>query len=357
MPGALRHLLSTLARPVSRAKSRRGIALLPYRGYGSQRELFLIGRVFRQAQGARRDRQLGMPGVLRNILRRITRHAITGIVVTARFAGAEQRVETDADGYFRVHLQLAGPPPADKAWHDVALALDGEDVSAVGKVFIPPPDCRFVLISDIDDTVVETGVANKLLMMWRLFVADAKSRVAFPGVAALYRAMHDGLSGADQNPMLYVSRAPWGTYDVLDEFFNLHGIPVGPVLFLREWGVSWTSPLPRRAEEHKEDLIRHMLAFYPDKPFVLVGDSGQLDPEVYARIVASHPGRVLTVMIRDVTDSARRAAGIAHLAEAVIASGSRLLLARDSLAMARHAVELGLIPPAAVPRVEEDRRH
>ena len=88
------------------------------------------------------------------------------------------------------------------------------------QIFIPPASCRYVVISDIDDTVMQTGVANKLRMLWRLFVEDAQSRVAFPGVGALYRALHAGASGDEQNPMLYVSRAPWGIYEVLEEFFD-----------------------------------------------------------------------------------------------------------------------------------------
>ena len=171
---------------------------------------------------------------------------------------------------------------------------------ASGQVFIPPAQCRCVVISDIDDTVMRTGVANKLKMLWRLFVADAASRVAFPGAAALYRALHAGAAGNEANPMLYVSRAPWGIYEMLTEFFHRHAIPEGPVMFLREWGLSWRHPLPRRAEDHKRDLIDHMLRLYADLPFVLIGDSGQHDPEVYAEIVAEHPGRVVAVYIRNV---------------------------------------------------------
>ena len=95
-------------------------------------------------------------------------------------------------------------------WHKVELSLEQpQAVQAQAQVFIPPERCRYVVISDIDDTVMETGVANKLKMLWRLFVADAESRTAFPGVAALYRALHAGASGDQANPMLYVSRAPW----------------------------------------------------------------------------------------------------------------------------------------------------
>ncbi|WP_419539944.1 App1 family protein [Methylobacterium oryzae] len=210
------------------------------------------------------------------------------------------------------------------------------------------------MVSDIDDTVMRTGVANKLKMLWRLFVEDAESRVAFPGVAALYRALHAGAGGDEGNPMLYVSRAPWGLYEMLSEFFQRHGIPAGPVLFLREWGLSWTHPLPRRATDHKQALIRHMLALYRDLPFVLIGDSGQHDPEVYAQVVEENPGRVLAVYIRNVSRDSARVEEIVRLAGAVARAGSSLVLAADSVAMAEHAAAIGLIAETG-PRRETAR--
>ena len=75
-------------------------------------------------------------------------------------------------------------------------------VAARAQVFIPPRRARVAVISDIDDTVMHTGVANKLVMLWRLFVEDAESRVAFPGVATLYRALHAGGTGADYVPRM-----------------------------------------------------------------------------------------------------------------------------------------------------------
>jgi phosphatidate phosphatase APP1 len=128
-----------------------------------------------------------------------------------------------------------------------------------------------------------------------------RSRVAFPGVAALNKAPHRGVSGGEVNPMLYVSRGPWSLYEVLDEFFHLHGIPVGPILFLREWGLTHSRPRPRRAHDHKLALIRRMLARYRDRPFILIGNSGQRDTEIYTQVVREHPGRVLAIYIRNVS--------------------------------------------------------
>lgn len=350
-----RGTLRLLSRPVRRAQGRGGIVLEPYRGYGSGDEIFLIGRVFRQSRpdpGADRD---SLRDLWRDVRRRIARRAVKGGAVTARFGGSEQRVATDRDGYFRIHLKPRTMPEGNGPWHGVALTLDADPpVEARAEVYVPPAHARFAVISDIDDTVMHTGVANKLVMLWRLFVEDAESRVAFPGVATLYRALHDG-AGDEQNPMLYVSRAPWGLYDVLSEFFARHAIPAGPVLFLREWGLSWTHPLPRRAEDHKRILIGNMLALYRDLPFVLIGDSGQHDPEVYAEVVAEHPGRVRAIYIRNVSADTERIAEIERIAATVTAAGASFVLAADSVAMAEHAAGLGLIAPDAVATVQAER--
>jgi phosphatidate phosphatase APP1 len=352
---AATRVLSLVARPVRVAQGAGGVVLEPYRGYGSRTEVSLIGRVFRQSRSNHAVSEEDLRSQLRDIGRRIARRAVANAVVTAQFCDTEERITTDRDGYFRIHLHPQSPPPADRAWHVMGLALEQpQAVQAQGQVFIPPEHCRYVVISDIDDTIMRTGVANKLKMLWRLFVQDAESRIAFPGVAALYQALYAGLSGDQANPMLYVSRAPWGIYDMLDEFFSLHGIPVGPVLFLREWGLSWKSPLPRKAEDHKRELIRNMLALYHDLPFILIGDSGQHDPEVYRQIVEEHPGRVLAVYIRNVSRDASRIREIEELATAVTAAGSSLVLAADSVAMAEHAAKLGLVAPETVTAVASE---
>jgi phosphatidate phosphatase APP1 len=352
---AATRILKIIARPIRVAQGEHGVVMKANRGYGSQAEIFMIGRVFRQSRPDRDTREDSLTNQLRDIGRRISRRAVPGVAVTVEFCGTRQQVTTDPDGYFRIHLRPRDRPPSDRVWHRVSLSLERPlPVRAEGQVFIPPERCRYVVISDIDDTIVKTGVANKLKMLWLLFVEDAESRTAFPGVAALYRALHAGASGGEANPMLYVSRAPWGIYDVLDEFFAQHAIPVGPILFLREWGVSWTSPLPRKAEDHKRELIRRMLALYHDLPFVLIGDSGQRDPEVYRRIVDENPGRVLAVYIRNVSRRPKRITEIEELAKAVAAAGSSLVLAADSSAIAEHAARLGLIDPAAIAAVESE---
>jgi phosphatidate phosphatase APP1 len=351
-----RQVLHLLARPVRVAGGPRGLVIQPYRGYGSPDEVFLMGRVFRQLGSGARGRAGTLRWDLCDLGRRLLRRGVGEAVLAARFEGTEQRVATDRDGYFRVHLRPAHPPPGERLWHRMALELvRPAEAKAAGELFVPPWTARYVVISDIDDTIIDTGVAHKLMMLWRLFVKKARSRVAFPGVAAFYRALHRGAAGRELNPLLYVSRGPWSLYEVLDEFFHLHGIPVGPILFLREWGLSWRHPFPRRAKGHKLALIRHMLAIYRHLPFLLIGDSGQRDPEIYTQVVREHSGRVLAVYIRNVSRSPERLRAIEALAREVAEAGSSLLLAADSFAMAAHAADRGLIAADTLAEVLQER--
>lgn len=355
----LRRALRVVTRPVRRDRGLKGVVIQPYRGYGTADEVYLMGRVFRQPRlGA------GLPGgsFLREVaavLRRLGRWGLGDTTITARMGEAGGTFTTDRDGYFHVTLHPEGPMEEETRWHRIHLEVhrDGETASAEGSVYVPPASAERVVISDIDDTVMHTGVANTARMLWRLFVQGAESRVAFPGVAALYRGLHDGSAGEAGNPMLYVSRAPWSIYEVLETFFRLHDIPEGPVLFLREWGLTFQRPLPRRARDHKRDLIEEMLRRYRDLPIVLIGDSGQHDAEIYADLVHDHPGRIQAVYIRDVSREEGRASEIHALAAETEEAGCPLVLARHSEDMARHALEAGFLDEGAaraVARAVED---
>jgi hypothetical protein len=98
-----------------------------------------------------------------------------------------------------------------------------------------------------------------------------------------------------------------------------------------------------------------MLALYSDLPFVLIGDSGQHDPEIYRQIVAEHPGRVLAVYIRNVSRDPKRIEEIESLAKVVADAGSSLVLAADSVVIAEHAVSLRLVPRETVSEVRDER--
>lgn len=343
-----------VAKSASRTARRGEIVVQTYRGYGSAKQLFLMGRVLRQAS-PETSGGLGLWHNLKMLWRLVRAWGIADARLSARYGDIETVIDTDKDGYFHLDLKLPEPPPTDRLWHQVAIRLlEPAAIEVEGDVFIPRENCSFVVISDIDDTVMHTGVANKLMMMWRLFVQGAESRTAFPGMASFLGALHQGRMQQDANPMLYVSRAPWAIYGVLERFFNAHDIPAGPILFLREWGLTLQHPLPRRGKGHKIGLIRQMITHYQDLPFILIGDSGQRDPEIYAEIIKSFPNRVIAAYIRDVSDDPKRGQAISRIADDLAASGCSFMLASNTLAMAQHAAAQGLIAEAALADIAAD---
>src|SRR5690606_1898211 len=183
-------------------------------------------------------------------------------------------------------------------------------------------------------------------------LATARARPPCGGGAGSDQPLHRG-SGAPAHPVFYASSSPWNLYDMVAEFLEHRRIPMGP-LFLRDWGIRGSS-LPIGHRSHKIDAIRQILDTYPALAFILLGDSGQQDPEIYTEIVAHYPQRILGIYIRDVTGHAERRTAIMELADKVHDAGSILVLAEDTVAAARHAASMGWITPEAVESVRIDR--
>jgi len=98
-------------------------------------------------------------------------------------------------------------------------------------------------------------------------------------------------------------------------------------------------------------VMARLMARYPTLPFILLGDSGQTDPEIYTEVVLHYPGRIRAVYIRDVSRNAQRTAAVAQLARTVMAAGSTMMLAADSLTIAQHLAAQGLIATDALASV------
>lgn len=353
----VKRLVHVIAKPMKRDFGSGGMMVQPYRGYGSQREVFVMGRVFRQAALGRAIPRRGMLRDTADVARRIFRRGFAGAEVELSLGGNQLCVITDRDGYFDVHLPISDALPIDVSWHvaDIKVKAKGQHtIRTTVEVYVPPPEADLLVISDIDDTVMFTGVAEKLKMLYRLFVRKPHRRTAFPGVASLYQALHRGGSDKAERPILYVSRGPWAIYEMLEAFFQLNRIPVGPILFLREWGISWRHPWPRRAEAHKRDLIDRMLTQYDDLPCILIGDSGQHDPEVYSEVVRDYPGRIKAIYIRRVDRNPDRERAIQGLRNELADTDCQLVLAADSVLIAEHAHAEGYISARGLQAVKRD---
>lgn len=260
---------------------------------------------------------------------------------------------SDEEGY--VHFGFPPPVGSDAPSFDVTLRLPDRpgSIAQTVQVLRPPADAGFGIISDVDDTVLVTDATSLLKMMRLTLLESSASRVAFPGVAAFYRA----LEAQGRRPFFYVSSSPWNLYDFLDDFMRLKDLPSGPLL-LRDLGIDDTKFIAGEHRAHKLDAIRSVITRYPALEFVLIGDSGQHDPEIYTEIVREFPGRIRSIYIRDVSHDVRDRE-VLGLIEELNELDVEMLMVPDTLAAARHAATRGLIDVEALARVrrnvEDDR--
>jgi phosphatidate phosphatase APP1 len=337
----------------------RPLVIVPYLGFGTSTQLTLSGRVLEDTGSISSKASDSRWRNLVQFAKHLETDEVPGARVRACWPSGEQDVLTDGEGYFDLEITPA-QPLSTPGWQTVELKLlepaapCGTPVRAQAQVLVPPPSARFGVISDIDDTIVHSHVKNRLKMLLALARSNAHTRKPFDGVAAFYRALQLGVGGDEQNPIFYVSSSPWNLYTPLVEFLSVQDIPLGPLL-LKDFG-EHTLFASRDHHSHKRAAIERILQTYASMRFVLIGDSGEQDPEIYAGVVRDHPDRVQVIYIRAVQPDATRTAAIEHLIAEVGRSAAQLVLVPDSEFAAAHAASAGLISVTALSKVRQEKR-
>lgn len=360
----LSDILGDAAAALDRATPRMGndpYEIVAYRGYASDRRALVHGRVLEAPTFSAAAAEDSLWRNLINTLKRAESDPVAGASVSVSMAGVEQELVADDEGFFRGWVDFPPGPASKEPWREFNVRLISPlreyqpDVSARGMLRVPEASATFGVISDLDDTVIQSRISNFLQAVRTVMLGNARTRLPFPGVAALYEALQRGSDGERHNPIFYVSSSPWNIYDIIADFLDIQRIPLGPIL-LRDWDIELSALSSKRLTTHKEPLIREIMDLYPELPFILIGDNSQRDPEIYRSVIDLYPGRVLAVYIRNVHDHPERSASLKALADEVLAAGSALVLADDSYAAAMHAAENGWITKESLPSVRQEEK-
>ncbi len=260
--------------------------VIAYPGYGGDGWVRVLARVLLAPEG--------MTSSDEQIVRGFSRFVVLpteGVAVRVRVGDRVHEVLSGSQGYVDVRLDSDLPP----GWHDVELVV-ADNPPVVTQVRVVGPETTLGLVSDIDDTVIVTMLPRPLLAFRNTFLLRETDRDAVPGMAALYR---DVVAADPDVFVVYVSTGAWNVAGVLRRFLQRNGYPGGPLL-MTDWGPSdeqWF----RSGQEHKRTQLDRLFAELPQLSWLLVGDDGQHDVTLYAEAVERHPGRVLAVLIRELS--------------------------------------------------------
>jgi len=180
-----------------------------------------------------------------------------------------------------------------------------KDHTGIGRIRLIGPTGVSV-ISDIDDTIKVTKIpAGARVVAQHTFYRDFVSTTE---LAAIYRDLASA-------PVHYVSGGPWQLYRPLAQFLIDGHHPEGSFHMKRLTG-GIRSPvtslenlarfaLPSGTVDHKTAEISRIMRRFPGRRFVLIGDSGEQDPEIYRDIQKRFGAQVERIVIRDLTNARR----------------------------------------------------
>jgi Uncharacterized conserved protein (DUF2183) len=198
---------------------------------------------------------------------------------------------SDEEGRVRASVPYMGSPRVGQ-WIDWAV-VSGTRRFSSRALWIG--DRGISVVSDIDDTIKQTQVRQRREMLLNTF---AREFTAVPGMAAWYQRLAHTQAGIAFH---YLSGSPLQLMPPMGAFLRSNGFPDGSV-HLRAFSFDPAALLDGEAtSRHKHAEITQWLADHPQRRFVLVGDSGERDPEVYGALAREHPSRIAAVLIRDVT--------------------------------------------------------
>ena len=247
--------------------------------------------------------------------------------------------KTDPRGHVRDVVVLPGDaiepfvsgPEGSSIRYQLVLS-EGDDRKFNGESLVVGEQGLSV-ISDIDDTVKISHVRDRKKLMDQTFFQDFE---AVPGMSALYSQLKKwGI------PVHFVSSSPWHLYQPLDEFLLKEGFPPSTYsLKTIRFKDSSLLNLFKKGDVTKPAQIFPILNQYPKRKFILIGDSGEQDPEVYEKIATGHPQQVVAVYIRNVSNESASDTRYHNLVKAL---ADRFLLFDQADQVEQHFRALGLI--------------
>jgi phosphatidate phosphatase APP1 len=291
---------------IAGSKSKR-IQAASFRGYASQDKLFIQGRISRY-RVINNHPDASPWEQLNDTVKRIFNTRIPDVSCEISLLGNSFYTTSNSAGYFTLEIDWpAVEIPEQSCWLPAEIMILPSDEYFIeknlirGEILFISKNQKFIVISDIDDTLLLTGVRS--LFYWKVlyntFLKNLEQRRGIPGAPAFFQRFTQLKDHRDwQTYVFYISSTPRTLYDFVLSWLERYHFPKGPIL-LKDFGLSTLDKGVLRFKS-KLSWIRHVMSVFPTIPFVLVGDSGEKDFFLYQKISREFPDKVKAILIRDI---------------------------------------------------------
>lgn len=271
-----------------------------YRGYANEQELIVMGHVFKPTTIQEYNFQKKNLKNATSVIKMFQIKTQANADVYLEHNNAKIHTKTLVDGYFKFCVPL--DQNTNYGWidYEVSIVYKNESITTRDS-YIRPHKGNLGIISDIDDTFLVSHTMNPLKKLYVLLFKNVNKRKIYEDVVTHYQALSTaGRENKEEfNAFFYVSSSEWNLYRFITKFTEIHKLPKA-VLLLKDIKTSLTDFFltGRGNHNHKFDKIKHILEFYPNLEYVLLGDDSQHDPFLYEAICKIFPVTVKAVYIR-----------------------------------------------------------
>ena len=270
--------------------------------YGNMQNLYIEGRVTEIRESSVATENDGWMINIWRKLRQLINDEREGENVTLSIYQQVFQTKTGEEGFF--HLVLPTPESIVTGSY-TATATIRQGKNAQCELTIVPPENNVGIISDFDDTVIVTEVLDKQQAALNTLTLNYKQRHAVDGMAIWYKDIIESNPKPDQAALFFVTGSPKQLQLGINQFLDYHQFPKRTIITKKINGDE-TDPLFDQVQ-YKQQKIEHLLGLYPNTTFILFGDDGEKDPEVYHDIYTRYPNQIKDIWIRKVADESTRA--------------------------------------------------
>jgi len=312
-----------------------------YNGFGTAAHMEITGQVFHWSPRKQEKFSSRFYKNTLSLLRLFLVKPFRKAEVVVHWNDQQMTAVTDDTGHFHAIWKPEGH--VSEGWHDIkaTLCLDKQNtIIGAGQLLVPPPT-KFAIASDIDDTFLVSHSSDIVRRLYVLLTRNARTRRPFADAAEHYQLLAQGDDDGRDRPVFYVSSSEWNLYDYIREFVHNYQLPDGVYLLspLKQLHEFWRSGHGKH--KTKYDRIARLLNTYPERQFILLGDDSQEDPNIYSKLVADFPGRIIVVYLRHVSKSKLAATRVQE--EAIKAAGVEICYFTYSKTAIIHSRKMGLI--------------
>ncbi len=269
--------------------------IIGYRGIANRKKILISGHAFEKHKVRDLHPRHGKRRNLKQTFRRFHAEPLKWTAIDIQINGMVKRTRTNKKGYFTCEVEHEQTEPG---WYPYELYWKRND-KRFGSEYYLSDDHETGVISDIDDTLLVSHSTRLIRKTALVLFRNAHTRKTIPYIKNWHSYIRDLNDTAHPRDFFYVSNSEWNLYDFLIDFFKINELPKG-VFFLQNLKKGFKDLIStgKANSNHKIMSIEFLLNFYPNKKFILVGDNGQKDMEIYHEIVTKFHERIKGVMIR-----------------------------------------------------------